>query len=67
MNEKVNVYNSIEHIMKLIFKCDDLMDQEVLFELHDYIAQFALDLANQEGPKTVDRLVKKFPYLYTVE
>lgn len=57
------MYNEIVHIQKLIWKDDDRMEQEVLFELQEYVADLALKIAMKEGK--ADRLVKEFPWLYS--
>ena len=59
------MYNELKEIQKLIFKGDDLMDQETLFELQDRITELTLQVAQKEN-KT-DDLVKSFPWLYKVE
>ena len=61
------MYEKLEKIQELLWKNDDLMDQDTLFELQDKGAELILEVAGKEGPKTVDRLVKKFPWLYTVK
>ena len=61
------MYEKLEKIQELLWRNDDLMDQETLFELQDYVAKLILEVAGKEGPKTVDRLVAKFPWLYTVK
>lgn len=61
------MYEKIEKIQELLWRDDDMMRQETLFELQDYVAELILEVANKEGPKTVDRLVKKFPWLYQVK
>ena len=59
------MYNELKEIQKLIFKGDDLMDQDTLFELQDRITELTLTVAIKEN-KTND-LVKSFPWLYKVE
>lgn len=61
------MYEKLEKIQELLWRDDDMMRQETLFELQDYVAELILEVANKEGPKTVDRLVKKFPWLYQVK
>jgi len=56
------MYESIAHIQKLLWKDDDRMDQETLFELQEYVAKLALGIAQKEG--RVDDLLREFPYLY---
>lgn len=59
------MYNELKEIQKLIFKGDDLMNQETLFELQEKITELTLTVAQKEN-KTND-LVKSFPWLYQVE
>ena len=56
------MYEKIEKIQEMLWRNDDLMDQETLFELQDYVADLALEVANNENK--VNRLVTKFPWLY---
>lgn len=63
----MNMYEKLEKIQELLWRNDDLMDQDTLFELQDKVAELILEVAGKEGPKTVDRLVAKFPWLYTVK
>ena len=58
------MYEKLEKIQEMLWKNDDLMDQETLFELQDYVAELILDVAGKEGPEKVDRLIAKFPWLY---
>ena len=61
------MYEELEKIQEMLWRDDDMMAQETLFELQDYVAELLLDVANKQGPKTVDRLVAKFPFLYQVK
>ena len=61
------MYEKLEKIQELLWKDDDRMEQDTLFELQDKVAELILEVAGKEGPKTVDRLVAKFPWLYKVE
>jgi len=56
------MYERLKKVQEMLWRSDDLMDQETLFELQDYVAGVILDVAEQEG-KTTD-LVKSFPWLY---
>lgn len=56
------MYNKLKHIQQLLWKSDDRMDQEILFELQDEFAELLLEVAKQQG-KTKD-LVETFPWLY---
>lgn len=49
-------------IQEMLWRDDDRMNQETLFALQDYVAELALNVANKE--RKVDKLVKKFPWLY---
>lgn len=57
------MYNEIVHIQKLVWKDDDRMDQETLFELQENVADLALMIAQKEGK--AEQLVKEFPWLYS--
>lgn len=57
------MYNKLEKILELLWRDDDLMDQDTLFELQDYVADVALEVAESEG--MVEQLVAKFPWLYS--
>jgi hypothetical protein len=59
------MYAELKKIQKLIWKDDDRMDQDTLFELQNYVAKVILDVANKEK-KTSD-LIKSFPWLYKTE
>lgn len=56
------MYNELKEIQKLIFKDDDRMEQDTLFDLQEKIALLTLQVAQQEG-KTED-LIKSFKWLY---
>lgn len=58
-------YKEITKIQEIIWRSDDMMMQEDLFELQEYVANLALKAAKEEGK--VDQLVKKFPFLYRTE
>ena len=58
------LYEKLEQIQELLWRNDDRIDQETLFDVQDKVAELVLEVAGKVGPKTVDRLVKKFPYLY---
>jgi len=57
------VYKKLEKILELLWRDDDRMDQDTLFELQDYVADVALEVAEDEG--MVEQLVAKFPWLYS--
>ena len=56
------MYEAIEKIQEMLWRHDDLMSQDTLFELQDFVADLALKVAEKEGK--VDKLVAKFPFLY---
>ena len=56
------MYNELKKIQSLLWKSDDRMDQDTLFELQDYVARLTLKAAEQES-RTED-LLKSFPWLY---
>ena len=59
------MYDKLEKIQEMLWRNDDLMDQDTLFELQDYVAELILNVAEKEGK--VDELVAKFPFLYQVK
>lgn len=56
------MYKELKEIQKLIFKDDDRMEQDTLFDLQEKIALLTLQVAQQEE-KTED-LIKSFKWLY---
>lgn len=66
IEEENGMYEKIEKIQEMLWRNDDLMRQETLFELQDYVADLLLKVAEKEGK--VDELVAEYPWLYrTVE
>ena len=61
----MNLYNDVKQIMKLVWKDDDMMEQDTLFRLQDYMKLLAYEIASREG-KT-DDLLKTFPLVYKNE
>lgn len=61
------MYEKLEKIQELLWKDDDRIDQDTLFELQDRVAELILEVAVDEGSKTVNRLISKFPWLYKVK
>ena len=57
-------FEKVVEIQEIVWRGDDLLAQDDLFELQEKIAKFALDIA-KKAHKT-DELVKKFPWLYKV-
>jgi len=49
------------------FAACDLVDQDSLFNIQNELATLMLDLANSISVKQADKLVKDFPYLYSME
>lgn len=56
------MYDDLKKLQKLLWKHDDMMDQETLFELQELVAEMALKAAQAE--RKVGDLVKSFPWLY---
>lgn len=59
------MYQQLKEIQELVFKGDDRMDQDTLFELQEKIAELTLKVAQKEG-KT-EQLLKDFKWLYNRE
>jgi len=59
------MYNKLRDIQKLIFKGDDRMDQDDLFELQEKIAELTLEVAQKE--EKTEQLIKDFKWLYDTE
>jgi len=57
-------YNELKEIQKLLWKHDDMMMQDTLFQLQEKVAGLILKVANKE--KKVDDLIESFPWLYEV-
>ena len=56
-------YNKIKEIQHMLwFPDEDRMDQEILFELQEKMADLALAIATDEGQE--EDLVATFPWLY---
>ncbi len=56
------MYKTLKKIQALLWKGDDMMDQDTLFELQDFVATEILKQAQKEGK--VDDLLKDFGFLY---
>lgn len=56
------MYNEVKKIQQMLWKNDDLLEQETLFDLQDYVGALLLKIAKSED-KT-DDLLKSFPYMY---
>lgn len=59
------MYNELKEILSLLWKNDDRMDQDTLFELQDKMTEIILKVAKKE--KKTDDLLKSFPYLFEVQ
>jgi hypothetical protein len=56
------MYEELKKIQQLVWKDDDRMDQDTLFELQDYVSEIILNVASKE--KKTDDLISSFPWLY---
>lgn len=56
------MYNKLKKIQQLLWKSDDRMDQDNLFELQNKVAELILEVAEKENK--VEDLIKAFPWLY---
>lgn len=59
------MYKELKEIQKLLWKDDDRMEQETLFDLQDYVAKLILKVAKEEGQ--LNDLLANFRFLYTKE
>ena len=59
------MYNDLKKIQELLWKDDDRMDQDTLFELQEFVAELTLKAAEKENK--VDDLLKNFKWLYEVK
>ena len=57
------MYNELKELQKLMWKNEDMPDQEDWFEMQDLMAELVLKAAVKE--KKTDDLIKTFPFLYT--
>ena len=60
MNER-EYFDTLVKIFELLFKGDDRMDQEALFDLQDFVTEKLVDATR---PEWGDELVAKFPYIF---
>ena len=65
MENRKTLYEQLIDIQKLLWKDDDMMEQDTLFEVQDKFANILLMIANHAGK--VDDLVKTFPWIYTTK
>ena len=57
------MYSDLKRIQELMWKNEDMPDQEDWFEMQDLMAALVLKAAVKE--KKTDDLIKAFPFLYT--
>lgn len=58
------IYAKLVELQDLLWKGDDLMSQDALFEAQELVADLTLKVCFAAG-KTGEDLVAKFPWLYT--
>ena len=56
------MYRELKKVLTMVFKDDDMMNQETLFDLQDYVADITLKVAVKENK--VENLIKDFAWLY---
>lgn len=56
------LYERVKELQRLVWKSDDLMDQETLYDVQDIVADIALALAKEQGKEK--ELVAEFSWLY---
>lgn len=59
------MYKELSDIQRLLWKNDDYMDQETLFELQEKMAELVLNIAIKEHK--IIELLAEFPWLYETE
>ena len=59
------MYKELAEINKILWRSDDCISQDDLFEVQDKVAELLLKVANKE--KKGEQLVKDFPWLYKVK
>ena len=59
------MYEKLKEIQQLLWKNDDLMDQDTLFELQDKFAKLTLEIAEKENK--IEDLIETFSWLYNKE
>ena len=57
------MYKELKKLQELMWKNEDMPDQEDWFEMQDLMAELVLKAAVRE--KKTDDLIKTFPFLYT--
>lgn len=56
------MYEKLKVVNKILWEDDDIISQENLFSLQDYVADLLLEVAEKENK--VDDLIQSFPWLY---
>lgn len=59
---KKDILKRLIKVQKLLWKNDDLMSQETLFDLQDEVQTLVLKVA--EDTNSTDIILKEFPWLY---
>lgn len=57
-----NMYEKLEELQDILWRNDDMIEQEDLFEAQEKLADLILEVAQEEGK--AGRLVNRFPFLY---
>lgn len=57
-----NMYEKLEAIQEILWRNDDMIMQEDLFEAQEKLADLLLEVAVEEGK--AEALAKKYPFLY---
>lgn len=58
----LDIYNELVGLQKILWKNDDLLLQEDLFEIQEKVAELTLQVA--ESVRKTNDLLKDFPWLY---
>jgi hypothetical protein len=64
---KTKIFEKLVEIQKTVWRGDDLIDQEDLFELQDQIANLTLEVSKDVGKAAEKWLSETFPWLYKLE
>lgn len=56
------MYKELKEIQMLLWKDDDRMEQDTLFDLQEKVAELTLKIAEKEN--RITDLVRSFPWLY---
>ena len=60
--KKELIFNQLVELQRILWRSDDRIDQDDLFEAQDQLSSLVLDLAKDLGKD--DEVVDEFPYLY---